>query len=103
MPGVDGVEFGVGGFELAGLHPILVQIGKVHTAEEARHISYARSWLENGIGKLTADQRAEVQRTTRENAQPLIGGKIEQLILDGLRHLFDAERDFTRDWIASHY
>lgn len=34
---------------------------------------------------------------------PLIGGKIEQLILDGLRHLFDAERDFTRDWIASHH
>jgi hypothetical protein len=34
---------------------------------------------------------------------PLIGGKIEQLILDGLRHLFDAERDFTQDWIASHY
>lgn len=34
---------------------------------------------------------------------PLIGGKIEQLILDGLRHLFDAERDFTHDWIASHY
>jgi hypothetical protein len=34
---------------------------------------------------------------------PLLGGKIEQLILNGLRHLFDAERDFTRDWIASHY
>ena len=34
---------------------------------------------------------------------PLIGGKIEQLILDGLRHLFDAESDFTQDWIASHY
>ena len=25
VPGVDGVEFGVGGFELAGLHPILVR------------------------------------------------------------------------------
>jgi hypothetical protein len=34
---------------------------------------------------------------------PLIGGKIEQWILSGLRGLFDAERDFTRDWIASHY
>lgn len=34
---------------------------------------------------------------------PLLGGQIERLILDGLRHLFDAERDFTRDWIASHY
>ncbi len=25
VPGVDGVEFGVGGFELAGLHPVLVR------------------------------------------------------------------------------
>ncbi len=55
-----------------GLHPILVQIGKVHTAEEARHISYARSWLDNGMAKLSEEQRAEVQRTTKENAQPLI-------------------------------
>ena len=58
-----------------GLHPILVQIGKVHTAEEARHISYARSWLNNGMAKLNKDQRTEVQRTTRENAQPLIDRK----------------------------
>lgn len=55
-----------------GLHPILVQIGKVHTAEEARHINYARSWLDNGMPKLDEAQRAEVQRTTRENAQSLI-------------------------------
>jgi len=34
---------------------------------------------------------------------PLIGGKIEQWILSGLRGMFDRERDFTRDWIASHY
>ena len=34
---------------------------------------------------------------------PLVGGKIEQWVLDGLRGLFDNERDFTRDWIASHY
>ncbi|MCX2933260.1 DUF2505 domain-containing protein [Mycobacterium sp. CVI_P3] len=34
---------------------------------------------------------------------PLVGGKIEQWVLDGLRGLFDSERDFTRDWIAGHY
>jgi hypothetical protein len=34
---------------------------------------------------------------------PLVGGKIEQWVLDGVRGLFDSERDFTRDWIASHY
>lgn len=34
---------------------------------------------------------------------PLVGGKIEQWILDGMRGLFDGERDFTRDWIAGHH
>ncbi len=34
---------------------------------------------------------------------PLVGGKIEQWVMDGLRGLFDNERDFTRDWIADHY
>ena len=34
---------------------------------------------------------------------PLVGGKIEQWVCDGLRGLFDSERDFTRDWIAGHY
>ncbi|WP_081845132.1 DUF2505 domain-containing protein [Mycolicibacterium aromaticivorans] len=34
---------------------------------------------------------------------PLLGGKIEKWVLDGLRGLFDNERDFTRDWIASHH
>ena len=34
---------------------------------------------------------------------PLVGSKIEKWVLDGLRGLFDNERDFTRDWIASHY
>jgi hypothetical protein len=34
---------------------------------------------------------------------PLVGGKIEQWVLDGLRGLFDSERDFTREWIGSHY
>ncbi|MBI3690682.1 MAG: DUF2505 domain-containing protein [Mycolicibacterium aromaticivorans] len=34
---------------------------------------------------------------------PLVGGKIEKWVLDGLRGLFDNERDFTRDWIASHH
>ncbi|BBY59146.1 DUF2505 domain-containing protein [Mycolicibacterium sarraceniae] len=34
---------------------------------------------------------------------PLLGGKIEKWACDGLRGLFDHERDFTRDWIAGHY
>ena len=34
---------------------------------------------------------------------PLIGGKIEQLILGGLEHLFAEEGEFTADWVAAHH
>jgi hypothetical protein len=34
---------------------------------------------------------------------PLVGGKIEQWVLDGLRGMFDSERDFTREWITGHH
>ena len=34
---------------------------------------------------------------------PLVGGKIEDMLLNGLRTLFDAERDFTTIWIADHF
>ncbi|MEZ5133661.1 MAG: diiron oxygenase [Acidimicrobiales bacterium] len=54
------------------LHPILVQIGKVHTAEETRHIAYAKAWLESGMAKLDDAQRTEVQTWTRLGAQNLI-------------------------------
>jgi hypothetical protein len=43
------------------LHPILVQMGVTHTAEEARHISYARRWLEQGMSGLDDAQRTEIQ------------------------------------------
>jgi hypothetical protein len=33
---------------------------------------------------------------------PLVGGKIEELLLNGLRNLFDGERDFTIEWIRNH-
>ncbi|MCK4177170.1 diiron oxygenase [Aciditerrimonas ferrireducens] len=44
------------------LHPILVQMGVAHTSEEARHIAYARRWLEEGMARLGDDEVAEVQR-----------------------------------------
>ena len=34
---------------------------------------------------------------------PLVGGKIEDMLLTGLRTLFDAEREFTTTWIADHF
>lgn len=54
------------------LHPVIVQMGKVHTAEEARHIAYARAWLEAGMAKLDDAQRAQVAALTKWGAQQLI-------------------------------
>jgi hypothetical protein len=33
---------------------------------------------------------------------PIIGGQIEQLLVNGLRMLFTKEGEFTADWIGSH-
>ncbi len=54
------------------LHPILVQIGIAHTSEEARHIAYARRWLEEGMPKLDDEQVLEIQRLTELGAQAVI-------------------------------
>jgi hypothetical protein len=54
------------------LHPILVAIGVAHTAEEARHISYARRWLHEGMPGLNDDEVDEVQRIAEFGAQLLI-------------------------------
>jgi hypothetical protein len=54
------------------LHPILVQIGIAHTSEEARHISYARKWLEMGMPKLEEDKVKEIQGIIEFGAQLLI-------------------------------
>jgi hypothetical protein len=33
---------------------------------------------------------------------PLIGGQIEQLVMGGLRMLFESEGEFTAEWITGH-
>ena len=33
---------------------------------------------------------------------PIIGGQIEQLLVNGLRTLFSKEGEFTADWVGSH-
>ena len=33
---------------------------------------------------------------------PLVGRKIEEMLLNGLRTLFDAERDFINEWMGDH-
>ena len=57
------------------LHPILVQIGRAHTSEEARHIAYARRWLTEGMAGLTDEQVFEVQTLAQFGAQALIDRK----------------------------
>jgi hypothetical protein len=54
------------------LHPILVQIGIAHTSEEARHIAYARKWLQEGMGKLNDQQKTEIQNLAEVGAQAII-------------------------------
>jgi Protein of unknown function (DUF2505) len=34
---------------------------------------------------------------------PVIGGSVEDMILNGITDLFNGERTFTADWIAKHY
>ena len=34
---------------------------------------------------------------------PLIGGSVEDMILNGITDLFDGEREFTAEWIAKHH
>jgi len=49
VPGVDGVEFGVGGFELAGLHPVLV-----------RAFNVLRQYPEEAVDDAWAQMRARL-------------------------------------------
>jgi hypothetical protein len=63
------------------LHPILVQIGHAHTAEEARHIAYARRWLHEGMGRLDQDQRREVQQIAELGVAVLIARRSDLLPL----------------------
>jgi hypothetical protein len=49
VPGVDGVEFGVGGFELAGLHPVLV-----------RAFNVLRQYPEDAVDQAWAEMRGRL-------------------------------------------
>lgn len=54
------------------LHPVLVGIGVTHTAEEARHIGYARRWLEEGMAGVVGDERRELQGLAEYGVQLVI-------------------------------
>jgi hypothetical protein len=58
------------------LHPILAGIGVAHTAEEARHIAYARRWLEEGMAGVDAGQLAEIQGLADYGVQLVIDRRL---------------------------
>jgi hypothetical protein len=57
VPDVDGVEFRVGGFELAGLHPVLVRAFNVlrQYPEDAVEQAWAQMRAQLGLGGLIVD------------------------------------------------
>jgi hypothetical protein len=69
VPGVDGVEFGVGGFELAGLHPILV-----------RAFNVLRQYPEDAV--------AEAWGTMRAGLAPLVLGVVDTFTFGGAGELW---------------
>jgi hypothetical protein len=54
------------------MHPTLVGIGVAHTAEEARHINYARHWLQRGMPGVDGDELLELQQLAESQVQTLI-------------------------------
>lgn len=54
------------------LHPILVSIGRAHVGEEARHISYARRWLQQGMALLDDAAVREVQTLASMGVHALV-------------------------------
>jgi hypothetical protein len=58
------------------LHPSLVGMGQVHTAEEARHIAYARRWLHEGMPALTGSPgHARAAREAARGVRVVAGGE----------------------------
>ncbi len=52
------------------LHPIIEQMGRAHLTEEARHIAFARHWVEQALPRLTRLDR----RLLAEVAERLVDG-----------------------------
>ncbi len=63
VPGVAGVEFAVGGFELAGLHPILVRAFNVLRQYPEDSVAEAWDTMRAGLAPGRADPRRDLRRT----------------------------------------
>jgi hypothetical protein len=78
------------------LHPTLVQIGRAHALEEARHIAYAKRWLAQAVPRLEPEQRNEVQAIVHQLTERLIDQRalIPLRYTPQISHLID-EADFA--------
>ena len=72
---LKGGKHGAGSPDGRPMHPTLVGMGVTHTAEEARHINYARTWLQRGMPNLDDDQLLELQLLAELGAQSIIDSR----------------------------
>jgi hypothetical protein len=76
------------------LHPLVERIMRIHTTEEARHLSFARHYMHRTVPKLGRLRRLELSLIA-----PLVLGIMARLMLrpsgDLVRH-FDVPRDVVR-------
>lgn len=64
----------------------------------AAHLPF-RLDVKSVLGATSTGSRMQLASSCKVNL-PLIGGKIEALVLQGIRELFSSEEAFTADWIA---
>ena len=58
--------------ESGTLHPILYQMGQAHRLEEARHIAFAKAWLNEAVPKLSKVQRRLLSETLERLTESLM-------------------------------
>ena len=54
------------------VHPILQQIGRLHTAEEGRHLAYARSYLKSRVEELGSVRRHLLIKTSERAMEGIL-------------------------------
>ena len=77
------------------IHPLLQRIMKIHVTEEARHLSFARHYLQLNVPKL-----GFVRKTTLSIAVPIILGTMAQMMLQAPRQVvkeFNIPQDVLKE------
>ena len=66
------------------LHPVAREIAKIHVIEEARHVSFAKAFLEAELPKLTAARRLLVQCVAPFVASTVVESTIDPRVFEEL-------------------